>query len=41
MEEMFALPRGPFYQSTQLMTLDVINVEKYATFAGGFFPTEG
>ena len=41
MEEMFALPRGPFYQSTQLMTLDVIPCEKYSAFAGGFFRKAG
>jgi len=37
MEEMFALPRGPFYQSTQLMTLDVIPRDRYSAFAEGFF----
>jgi len=37
MEEMFALPRGPFYQSTQLMSLDVIASDRYSAFAAGFF----
>ena len=37
MEEMFVLPRGPFYQSTQLMSLAPIDREKYAAFAGDFF----
>ncbi len=37
MEEMFALPQGPFYQSTQLMPLDVIEKEVYRTFAKNFF----
>lgn len=37
MEEMFALPRGPFYQSTQLMNIDVIDRDKFSTFAERFF----
>lgn len=37
MEEMFALPRGPFYQSTQLMSLDVIDRDRYRAFAAAFF----
>ncbi len=37
MEEMFALPRGPFYQSTQLMALDVIDKDAYRAFAANFF----
>ncbi len=37
MEEMFALPRGPFYQSTQLMALDVIDKDVYRIFASKFF----
>ena len=41
MEEMFALPRGPFYQSTQLMSLDVIDRTKYADFAQRFFVRSG
>lgn len=41
MEEMFALPMGPFYQSTQLMSLDVIPCDKYSEFAGAFFRTAG
>jgi len=41
MTEMFALPRGPFYQSTQLMTLDVIGEESYVDFARAFFKMAG
>jgi len=37
MEEMFALPRGPFYQSTQLMSLEAIPCGQYVEFAEGFF----
>lgn len=37
MQEMFAAPRGSFYQSTQLMTLPVIKREAYAEFAADFF----
>ncbi len=41
MEEMFALPRGPFYQSTQLMALDVIDKTAYRDFASKFFKKAG
>jgi len=41
MEEMFVLPRGPFYQSTQLMSLEAINRDKYAAFAAAFFKKGG
>ena len=41
MEEMFALPRGPFYQSTQLMNIDVIDREKFSAFAENFFMRSG
>ncbi len=41
MEEMFALPRGPFYQSTQLMALDVIDKDAYRSFASKFFKKVG
>ena len=41
MEEMFALPRGPFYQSTQLMQLDVIACDTYEAFARAFFQKAG
>ena len=37
MDEMFVSPKGPFYQSTQLMYLDPIAPEKYGEFAGDFF----
>ena len=41
MEEMFALPRGPFYQSTQLMNIDVIDRNSFSSFAEGFFRRSG
>ena len=41
MEEMFALPRGPFYQSTQLMNVDVIDKDKFSAFAERFFERDG
>lgn len=41
MEEMFALPRGPFYQSTQILPLDVIPCEKYRAFAQAHFRRGG
>lgn len=41
MEEMFALPRGPFYQSTQLMNIDVIDRDKFSSFAERFFTRIG
>ena len=37
MDAMFVSPKGPFYQSTQLMELSTIDSEKYAEFAAGFF----
>ena len=37
MDEMFALPRGPFYQSTQLMNIDVIDRDKFSEFAERLF----
>lgn len=41
MEEMFVLPRGPFYQSTQLMSLEAIDSGKYSAFAEKFFKKAG
>ena len=41
MEEMFVLPRGPFYQSTQLLSLETIDCGKYSAFAGNFFKKAG
>lgn len=41
MDEMFVSPKGPFYQSTQLMSLGAIDREKYASFAGRFFTGAG
>ena len=37
MDEMFVFPKGPFYQSTQLMALGPIGAGKYEEFAAGFF----
>ena len=37
MDEMFVSSQGPFYQSTQLMSLDVISADSYSKFAKGFF----
>lgn len=41
MDEMFVSPKGPFYQSTQLMALVPINLAKYSKFAEGFFRKAG
>ena len=41
MDEMFALPRGPFYQSTQLMNIDVIDRKEFSDFAEKFFVRSG
>lgn len=41
MDEMFALPRGPFYQSTQLMNIDVIDRVKFSEFAERHFLRSG
>lgn len=37
MQEMFALPRGPFYKSTQIMELGEIDKDEYRNFAKKFF----
>lgn len=37
MGEMFTSPRRPFYQSTDIMMLDVIPQDAYSRFAAGFF----
>ena len=37
MDAMFVSPKGPFYQSTQLMALNPIDAGKYEAFAAGFF----
>ena len=37
MDAMFVSPKGPFYQSTQLMALSPIDAGKYDEFAAGFF----
>ena len=41
MDEMFVSPKGPFYQSTQLMALDAIDETKYESFARNFFKAAG
>lgn len=41
MEEMFASPKRPFYQSTQILSLREIPCDKYAAFAKRFFDKAG
>ena len=41
MSEMFVMPQGAFYQSTQIMNLDVIPRDSYLAFARAFFKSEG
>ena len=41
MSEMFVMPQGAFYQSTQIMNLDVIPCDSYLEFARRFFNAEG
>ncbi len=41
MDAMFVSPKGPFYQSTQLMALGTINAGKYEEFAARFFRGDG
>ena len=41
MGEMFTSPRHPFYQSTDIMSLDVISVDAYCPFAERFFREAG
>ena len=41
MGEMFTSPRHPFYQSTDIMSLDVIGVDAYRSFAERFFREAG
>ena len=41
MSEMFVMPQGAFYQSTQIMNLDVIPCDSYLSFAEAFFNAEG
>lgn len=41
MREMFMQPRHPFYQSTEIMNLDVIGLAPYARFARRFFNDAG
>ena len=39
--EMFSSPRRPFYQSTDILSLDVIPEDVYGAFAGRFFRRAG
>ena len=41
MTEMFVMPQGAFYQSTQIMNLGVIPQDMYLSFAKGFFDAKG
>ena len=41
MREMFMQPRHPFYQSTEIMNLDVVDRKAYAAFARSFFNGAG
>ena len=41
MSGMFVSPRGAFYNSTDIMSLDVIELGKYRAFARKFFAAEG
>jgi AAA+ ATPase superfamily predicted ATPase len=41
MSEMFVTPRGAFYNSTDILALDVIDKNIYLSFAGKFFKEDG
>ena len=41
MTDMFVSPRGPFYNSTDIMSLTTIDSEKYLLFARSFFESDG
>ena len=41
MSEMFVMPRGAFYNSTDILSLNVIEKSIYQSFAGKFFKAEG
>jgi len=41
MAEMFTSPRHPFYQSTDILSLDVIPCDRYCAFAESFFKADG
>ena len=41
MRDMFMTPRHPFYQSSDILSLSVIDRSRYATFARGFFNGAG
>ena len=40
MSDMFVSPRGPFYNSTDILSLNVICKDMYRTFAAAFFKAE-
>lgn len=41
MSDMFVSPRGPFYNSTDILALEVIRKESYRDFAASFFHEKG
>ena len=41
MADMFVSPRGPFYNSTDILSLEPIDRNKYRDFAAGFFAVIG
>jgi DNA-binding transcriptional ArsR family regulator len=41
MNEIFLSAKRPFYQSTQIMSLDAVNQDKYYPFAAGHFQKNG
>ena len=41
MQQMFLAPRSPFYLSTEILSLEVIDPGKYFDFAAAFFRKEG
>lgn len=41
MQEMFSSSKRPFYQSTQIITIDTIDKEEYADFASKHFENQG
>ena len=41
LSDMFMSPKHPFFNSSQIMTIKEIDVEKYGTFANNFFKKQG
>lgn len=41
LSDMFTSPKAPFYQSADILSLDVIPVDRYAAFAKRFFDGDG